>query len=117
MVPDQVRIWKSAPPLEPPITADGFANFGFTQDLSFYSRVCMPSDVPVSFCMANLKLFACEATVGEISDCVLTVAHSAPAVHGCGRFLQAAHCEQTIFFRLENNTEAGTGGCGLLKVR
>jgi hypothetical protein len=105
------------PPFEGPITAEGYATgLGFTLNPNFYANVCMPTEVPTTYCVANLKLFPCEATVGELSDCVLTVARGVPAVHGCGRFLEAASCSQTIFAR-HDDSDAGGGGCGSLKVR
>jgi hypothetical protein len=106
-----------APPEEGPISPDGFAtNHGYANGTGFYAPVCMPTKVPVNYCVANLKLAPCEGTVAELSDCVLTVVRGAPAVHGCGRFLQAAYCEQTIFHR-NSAFEGGPAGCGTLKVR
>jgi hypothetical protein len=104
------------PGVERPIDADGYARgYGAVQSGIFYAPVCMPLDIPVSYCVANMKLGPCEATVGELNDCVLTVFRRIPSPHGCGRFLEAANCAD-LFVR---DNKGGDGGveCSSIKVR
>lgn len=109
------------PPKESPISEEGYAtNLGTVfNNQQFFADACMPlpSTVPVSYCMANLQIAPCEATVAELTDCVLTMTHGRPFPHGCGRFKDRVHCEHTIINRLDAAGDAGTGGCNGLKVR
>jgi len=107
------------PPIEGPVSSDGYVNVGATIARDFFAGVCVPTGLAVSHCKANLKLFPCEATVGELTDCVLTGLRYYPAVHGCGRFLARANCEGTIVRRLGGGTgmDASWEGCDRVKVR
>jgi hypothetical protein len=56
----------------------------------------MPHEYPASACVANLAISSCEATLGDLTDCVLTVRAGQPAPHGCARYLTAIGCGETI---------------------
>jgi hypothetical protein len=84
---------------------------------NFYAAACMPMHVPISQCVANLKIAPCEATVAEMNDCALTLVHDLPAPHGCGRFHER-HCDGTIFHPYLGLDAVDAGaGCGAHKVR
>jgi hypothetical protein len=106
-----------ANPPEGPISAQGYAtNLGSRMNPRFFAEVCMPLVIPISYCVANLKLAPCEATVAEMNDCALTMAKDIPYLHGCGRFTARAHCEETIFHPLHSLVDAGAG-CDTIRVR
>lgn len=105
-------------PPERPVSSDGYATgFGSTMNPNFYAAACMPMLIPISQCVANLKIAPCEATVAEMNDCALTIVRSLPAPHGCGRFHER-HCEDSIFHPyLGLDTVDAGAGCNALKVR
>jgi len=105
-----------ANPPEGPVSGDGYAtNLGYVTSPRFYGA-CMPNTFPISYCVANLKIAPCEATIAEMNDCALTVARDLPSPHGCGRFQERAHCEDTIFHPTLGTADASVS-CGSLKVR
>ena len=104
-------------PTEGPVSSNGYAtNLGYIVNPNFYAAACMPLSIPISYCVANLKLAPCEATMAEMNDCALTIVRSLPAPHGCGRFQERAHCEDTIFHASLGTADASVS-CGSLKVR
>jgi hypothetical protein len=86
----------------PEIDADGYiAAIGTVSGSTFFARACVPVPPPVEFCVMNLRVQPCEATVDELTDCVRTLHDNPgfgnlPSPHGCGRFLEGAHCDGTI---------------------
>jgi hypothetical protein len=105
-------------PIENPIDADGYArNYGAIRLGSFYAGVCMPMNIPISYCMASMRLDQCEATLAELTDCVLTVQRQSPTPHGCGRFLAAPNCLALFVHRLEASDGGTIEDCGSLRVR
>jgi hypothetical protein len=57
---------------------------------------CMPG-VSKAGCAANLALSSCEAPVGALSDCVITVLDlCVPSPHGCAPYFDSPNCDGTI---------------------
>ena len=105
------------PGIENPVDADGYArNYAAVHAQQFYSPVCMPIQIPDSYCKANMRLGACEATVAEWADCILTVVEQTPSPHGCGRYLQEANCGD-LFIRPDSRVLDASVECHAIKVR
>jgi hypothetical protein len=115
-------------PEELPVSDEGYIRTSrYIQMGAFYAEVCLPYPIPVPQCVDNLKLAPCEATVAEMSDCALTAIDEIPSPHGCGRFREKAHCDQTIFNPSTPGKSDGTDAgfippsdpnrCPYLKVR
>lgn len=72
-----------------------------------------PHGYPASVCVANLALSSCEATLGDLTDCVLTVRFQQPAPHGCAPYLTAPGCGDTIILGTGDSlADAGAGSAG-----
>jgi hypothetical protein len=106
-----------ADPPEGPVSVDGYAtNLGYRMNARFYAGACMPLQIPTSYCVANLKIAPCEATIAELNDCALTMVRDLPSPHGCGRFQARAYCEDTIFHPLHGAADAAVS-CDSVRVR
>jgi hypothetical protein len=56
----------------------------------------LPHSLPSPACADNLALSTCEATVGELSACVLYQTSHDPRARGCARYLDTPGCAGTI---------------------
>lgn len=87
------------PPRPASVTADGYVTVGFTVNWDFFGDACATEPLAEDQCVQNLELLHCEATLGELTDCVMTIRLGEPQPHGCGRFFEAANCDGTIVRR------------------
>lgn len=75
--------------------------------------ILMPHNFPASACVANLALSSCQAPLGDLTDCVLTVRYQQRAPHGCARYLTAPNCGDTIILSTGGSAlDAGAGTAG-----
>jgi hypothetical protein len=118
----------SPAPRPTPVTPDGYTTTGLSVNWQFFGDACRPAPLAEDQCAANMELLGCEAMLGELTDCVMTVLYGTPQPHGCGRFFEAAHCDGTIVGRAAVNalSDGGFGGglnpdhslnCGSVRVR
>jgi hypothetical protein len=56
----------------------------------------MPRNLPEEACADNLALSSCEATVAELSACVLYQMRGDPRARGCARYLDTPGCAGTL---------------------
>jgi hypothetical protein len=110
------------------VAPDGYLTTGLYVSWEFYDYACLAEPLGEDQCVQNLGLLHCEATLGELTDCILTSWSGVPQPHGCGRFFEAANCDGTIVRRapLAFWSEGGFAGglnpdhsinCGSLRVR
>jgi hypothetical protein len=113
------------------VTSDGYITTGLGVHWAFYGEACFPAPLAEGQCVQNLELLHCQASLGELTDCVMTLRLGPPQPHGCGRFFEAANCDGTIvsrasFLALSDPANGGYAGglnpnhainCGSLRVR
>jgi len=91
-------------PPEAPVSDDGYtAGVGGIAWPAFFADACLPDPAQVapSQCAANLKSQPCAATLGELTDCVITLEQQVAYGHGCGRFFEHPDCDGTIVRHLD----------------
>ena len=75
---------------------------------------CLPS-VSKAGCAANLALSTCEAPVGALTDCALTIMDvCTPAPHGCAPYFDSPNCDGTMLVARPANVDpVGTSTCSI----
>jgi hypothetical protein len=82
------------PELEP--DSDGYYPNDTCADTQYLScAVRMPLSYAASACVANLKLSSCEASLYDLTECVLTLRYRTNE-HGCGHYIDVPGCDGTI---------------------
>ncbi len=80
------------PPHDWPVDADGTVSGDYEERGDTY---CIER-LSVGQCSANLELFDCRSTVGELTDCVETTSFGRLVGNGCSGYLADASCNKTI---------------------
>ncbi|HSU41213.1 MAG TPA: hypothetical protein VLJ38_16665 [Polyangiaceae bacterium] len=85
-----------APDVPDNVDANGYAGGGWTVGARLECLACLPA-VSRAECAANLALSTCEAPVGALTDCTLTILDfCTPAPHGCAPYFDAPNCDGTM---------------------
>jgi len=85
-----------APDHADPVDANGYAASGWILGSRPECLACLPL-VSRANCAANLALSSCEAPVGALTDCVVTVQDvCTPAPHGCAPYFDTPNCDGTM---------------------
>ena len=109
---------------EAPVSPDGYtAGLGGVAWAVFFADACLPDpgQVALTQCVLNLKSQPCAASLGALTDCVMTMQSQMAYGHGCGRFFEHLDCDGTIVRHLDPFGEPPAinepMGCFSLRVR
>lgn len=107
-----------APDVADRVDENGYTTLnGFTVGSSLECLACVPK-VSKAGCAANLSFSTCEAPIGALTDCVLTVLDvCAPAPHGCAPYFDAPNCDGTIVVSGPAHTKPTSGSSCSLRVQ